>query len=894
MSFFYTLIIFPVVQLIELFFVFIFRIFKNTGLSILGVSMIVSVCTLPFYFFAEKIQQKERELHKRLKPKIDLIKSVFRGDEQYMMLSTYYRQNQYHPIYAMRNSIILLIQIPFFIAAYSYLSHLHLLNNASFLFINDLGKPDSLITIGKININILPLLMTIINIASGAIYAKNLGSKDKIQIYGIALVFLLLLYNSPSGLVLYWTMNNVFSLFKNILQKTKDPKKIIYIVLITIISAIIVFLLFFHPGDLPKRLLAVFLFSSILLLPVIYKIIKMIPPPSFIKNYSLNQFPVYIYIFSCIILFILYGYIIPSSLIASSVSDFSFIDSYTTPFPFLYVTILQSAGFFLFWPIAIYYIFSGNIRIILSGLMAILAAAALINVYTITENFGFLTTTMYFSEPKTIQMVFKLCLINLIIILLAIIFLTVLLFRNKIRIIASGQVIIIISLFALGTINTFQIHRNFIFTQNNYASHEQSAGNFTNEYNFSSDGKNILVLMLDSAVSSYIPFIFDEKPYIKNKLKGFIHYPNTSSFAPHTLIGALPFYGGYEYSPESINKRSNIKLLEKQKEAYLLLPKILSNAGFSITITDPPFDNAKMSNTSIFSDFPEYNVKNLYGKYTAQWLKKNKDIEIIKISEYLNKYLIRFSFFKSAPLLLRVFMYDRGNWFTLKYENHNLLTNIVIDDYAFLDSLDKITDFNKTGDTFTTIYIHLPHSFVYLQAPDYYPAVNITNRGTSLFANDSTFHLTVATFQLLVKWFELLKENNVYDNTRIVIASDHGRGSLPVHNNFKLPNGQFLYNYNALLMIKDFNSNNEPESNLDFMTNGDVPLLVLDGIIDNPVNPFTGIPLKPDKENGIFAVTIGSVSTYAHGEYIYNIERDKWLFVKENIFDPDNWKAIIK
>ena len=31
----------------------------------------------------------------------------------------------------------------------------------------------------------------------------------------MALIFLVLLYSSPAGLVLYWTMNNVFSLVKS-------------------------------------------------------------------------------------------------------------------------------------------------------------------------------------------------------------------------------------------------------------------------------------------------------------------------------------------------------------------------------------------------------------------------------------------------------------------------------------------------------------------------------------------------------------------------------------------------------------------------------------------------------------------------------------------------------
>ena len=144
LNFLHNLIIFPVIQLIELCYLFVYRVFDNPGIALLGVSLTVSVCTLPLYFVAEKYQQKERDLQRRLKPKIDKIKAVFKGDEQYMILSIYYRQNHYHPVYALRSTFGLLIQIPFFIAAYSYLSHLEILHGASFLFIKDLGKPDAL------------------------------------------------------------------------------------------------------------------------------------------------------------------------------------------------------------------------------------------------------------------------------------------------------------------------------------------------------------------------------------------------------------------------------------------------------------------------------------------------------------------------------------------------------------------------------------------------------------------------------------------------------------------------------------------------------------------------------------------------------------------------------
>jgi mRNA-degrading endonuclease RelE of RelBE toxin-antitoxin system len=59
----------------------------------------ISILTLPLYAVAEKWQRIDRDTQKRLKSKLDKIKAVFQGDEQYMILSTYYRQNHYHPIW---------------------------------------------------------------------------------------------------------------------------------------------------------------------------------------------------------------------------------------------------------------------------------------------------------------------------------------------------------------------------------------------------------------------------------------------------------------------------------------------------------------------------------------------------------------------------------------------------------------------------------------------------------------------------------------------------------------------------------------------------------------------------------------------------------------------------
>lgn len=71
------------------------------------------------------------------------------------------------------------------------------------------------------------------------------------------------------------------------------------------------------------------------------------------------------------------------------------------------------------------------------------------------------------------------------------------------------------------------------------------------------------------------------------------------------------------------------------------------------------------------------------------------------------------------------------------------------------------------------------------------------------------------------------------------------------------------------------------------MTNADVPSLAVEGIIENPVNPFTGKPIDSDEKS-------------AHKQYIYggSTKLDKeitiypqgsWFSVHDDIWNGDNW-----
>jgi len=220
-TFLYNILVYPIEMFVEFIYIFFEEGFADAGIAIAAISIIVNLLALPLYNIAEKLQREERDVRIQLLPGITRIKSTFKGDEQYMMLSTFYRQNHYHPAYALRSSISLIIQVPFFIAAYHFLSHLEQLQGQSFAFIPNLGIPDGLLSFGGVTINLLPLLMTLLNVIAGVIYTKGFPLRDKLQLYGMAGLFLVLLYQSPAGLVLYWTLNNVFSLVKNIFYKFK-------------------------------------------------------------------------------------------------------------------------------------------------------------------------------------------------------------------------------------------------------------------------------------------------------------------------------------------------------------------------------------------------------------------------------------------------------------------------------------------------------------------------------------------------------------------------------------------------------------------------------------------------------------------------------------------------
>lgn len=225
----YNLLLMPLQMLFEFVFNTSYFFIGNLGLTIIVFSLLINFLILPLYRRADALQEEERRIEQRLSRGVQHIKRTFHGDEQTMMLQTYYRQNGYKPTYVLRGASSLMLEIPFFIVAYRFLSNLDLLQGASFGPISNLGKPDGMLVIAGVTVNVLPLIMTAINLVSSYLFTRGYPRKTKVQLYGMALFFLVFLYNSPAGLVFYWTLNNAFSLVKTIFYKLKEPRKVLAI-----------------------------------------------------------------------------------------------------------------------------------------------------------------------------------------------------------------------------------------------------------------------------------------------------------------------------------------------------------------------------------------------------------------------------------------------------------------------------------------------------------------------------------------------------------------------------------------------------------------------------------------------------------------------------------------
>ncbi len=214
MSALYSVLIYPLELLLKLILENAYSLLGSYGLSLIAVSLVISTILMPVYQLAERLQRKDKELRAAMQPQIDDIKKAYTGYQRHLYIKALYRQYGYHPLSSLKASLGLVIQVPFLLAAYHMISAYQPLQGVSFWIISDLSQPDHLLALGGLSLNVLPLVMTLVNLGAAYFYAKDLPRGEGRQMVLIALFFLVLLYQAPAGLLVYWTCNNLYSLVK--------------------------------------------------------------------------------------------------------------------------------------------------------------------------------------------------------------------------------------------------------------------------------------------------------------------------------------------------------------------------------------------------------------------------------------------------------------------------------------------------------------------------------------------------------------------------------------------------------------------------------------------------------------------------------------------------------
>ena len=898
------LLIGPLKLVFEIIFDYANRFTGHPGLAIVFLSLAINILVLPLYRRADAMQEETRDREALLHDGVAHIKKAFSGDERMMILQTYYRQMHYRPMEALNGSVSLLLEIPFFIAAYQFLSRLTLLDGVSLFLIKDLSQPDGLIKIGGIAMNLLPILMTLVNVISSSLYLKGFPLKTKIQLYGMSLFFLVFLYTSPSGLVFYWTLNNVFSLVKTIFYKLKEPQKVLRCLCAAAgLAALALGAAVFGGGAARKG--AFLLGLGVLLLLPMFLFLLHKAGFSPLKGSRLEP-DRRLFLSGTVFLTVLIGLLIPSVFIAASPQEYVDINAFQNPLWYLVSSACLAAGTFLIWMRVFYWLASPTGKAVFERIILVLCGAAIINYMFFGTNLGIISTTLkyehglIFTGPEKLINIFVLGIV------------AIALLAAGLKWKRTATTVLLVSILALSGMSVLNV-----FSIKGSVDRLTPAAENRPQFRLSKTGQNVVVIMLDRALGEYVPYIFNEKPELKEQFSGFTYYRNTISFGGYTNFGVPALAGGYEYTPVEMNKRSGEPLVEKHDEALKVMPAIFSENGYEVTVCDPPYANYQwIPDLTIYDDFPEVNTYITKG-YFSSVDQSQADIE----NNHRNFFC--FSVMKCMPLFLQPTWYNNGRYHNVRGSIGQIRQGISIssgidtaftDPYYVLVNLPAMTDVTGEGvNTFLFLANDSTHEPMLLQEPDYVPAEIVNNTeydaehagrfildGNELLVKNENhmihYHANMAAMIQIGKWFDFLRENEVYDNTRIILVSDHGReiGQLKA-----LVDALIIEGYNPtslrgvehffpLLMVKDFNSDGIVVSDT-FMTNADVPVLAMEGLIQSPVNPFTGKVISSDEKNAHDQFIIVSndwhVETNSGNSYL----PAQWVSVRDDIWNRENW-----
>ena len=191
---------------------------NSYGISIIILTILVRTIFYPLTAKGNASMKKMQEI----KPQLEEIRTKYKENPQLMntKMMELYRVYGVNPF---GGCLPILLQIPVFFALYATLDGAVELRQVPFLWCKDLAAADTVATINlyffNLPINPLVLAMTALMALQQHLTPMAMDPVQKKMMALMPVVMLIFLYDLPSGLTLYWTISNVFSIIQLKLQQ---------------------------------------------------------------------------------------------------------------------------------------------------------------------------------------------------------------------------------------------------------------------------------------------------------------------------------------------------------------------------------------------------------------------------------------------------------------------------------------------------------------------------------------------------------------------------------------------------------------------------------------------------------------------------------------------------
>jgi YidC/Oxa1 family membrane protein insertase len=188
------------------------RLTHNYGIDIILLTILIKLIFYPLSVKSYKSMKKMQDLQ----PLIKTLREKYANNKEQLNkeMMDLYKSRSINP---MGGCLPMIVQIPVFFALYKGLSAAIELRHAPFmLWINDLSSPEDLFSFTvagyTLPIRMLPLIMGITQFIQQKMTPTAADPMQEKMMLMMPIVFTFLFWGFPSGLVLYWLVNNVISI----------------------------------------------------------------------------------------------------------------------------------------------------------------------------------------------------------------------------------------------------------------------------------------------------------------------------------------------------------------------------------------------------------------------------------------------------------------------------------------------------------------------------------------------------------------------------------------------------------------------------------------------------------------------------------------------------------